>query len=255
MSQTQQNSILFAHDDLTFLMYISILVKRFGYDIYLARNGADAVRLAKANRPSVIVLDQDIPQMDADTCLSMIRGDAELKDTPVLLMISEESEAPLSPVGNPNYCGYLKKPLNISDFYSAVQRCHQYAAKRRYFRTPMLFKVCVDYGAETRELFATNLSVEGMFLRAMKPYNIGAELDLVFSIDDEDPVEMKAMVVSAKSFSPEMKSEPGMGLKFLNLPEDVKYRISYALMKEISKDLLPEGMEPAAGNYLDDSFV
>lgn len=255
MLQDDRSSILFAHDDATFLMYVGILVKRFGYDIYLARNGADAVKLAKEHQPSVIVLDQNISKPDAKTCLAMIRDDRELKDTPVLLITSDGSESSLSTPGNFSYCGFLKKPLNISEFYTAIQHCHRYAVKRRFLRAPVIIKVFAEYDSNRRELYATNLSVEGMFLRAMEPYNIGAELNLVFSIDDEDPVELKARVVSVKSFSPEIKSEPGMGLKFMDVSEDTKYRISYALMKEISKDLVREGVQPGAVNYLDDSLV
>lgn len=255
MAGPEKISILFAHVDPSFSLYVGILVKRFGYDIYIARDGVEAVALAKEKKPSLIVLDQNIPKLDTGACFSMIRNDVELRDTPVLLMTSETRERSTVAGRDANYCGILNKPLNVTEFYAAVQHCHQYAEKRRFLRAPMLLKVFTACNAEKRELFATNLSVEGMFLRTMEPYDIGTELDLVFSIDEEDPLELKARVVSMKSLSTEIKSEPGLGLKFIDVPEDVRSRISYVLLRELARDLVQQGEYPDTDNYLDATVI
>jgi CheY-like chemotaxis protein len=52
MESIASNSILLADDNQTFLMYIGILIRRLGYQIFLARDGLEALKIAKEKKPT-----------------------------------------------------------------------------------------------------------------------------------------------------------------------------------------------------------
>jgi Tfp pilus assembly protein PilZ len=118
---------------------------------------------------------------------------------------------------------------------------------RRNIRASLTIRALIEHKNEKRELFASNLSSDGMFLRTAAPFEIGAVVGLVFSVYNEDPVELKGKVAYTIKVSSEIEPEPGMGIIFIETPEDVRYRINYYINKQLAGDLTTEG------NYIDES--
>ena len=73
------------------------------YDVYVAADGESGLAMARRFRPDLVVSDVAMPKMDGFAMLAAIRGDANLHDTPVIMMTargqasdqlrSDESEA------------------------------------------------------------------------------------------------------------------------------------------------------------------
>lgn len=229
-------SILFAHTNPTFLMYIGILVQRLGYKVFLARDGVEAVSLAREAKPAVMIIQYEMPKLNGLSCLSMIRKDPQLGALPVLILDEDLPPGIRSEFAQLGATGFLSVPLNISEFYLAVQESLSHAVKRRYFRAPVKLKVMVDCGGDQRELFAMNVSADGMFLRTIDPFLVGSRMTLTFTVDDEDPIQVTGEVVSVSGLANQLVKEPGMGIRFVEMPEDSKYRLSYCLLREITKD-------------------
>jgi uncharacterized protein (TIGR02266 family) len=241
------NSILLADDNDTFLMYVGILVKRLGYRTYLARDGEEAVMMAKEKKPSIIVLDYLMPKMNGSKCLHMIRGDEAIKNTPVIIITSQDRDINMDELERLGFCRFLNKPINIAVFYGALRGCLREDKrglginKRKNIRTSLSLRVSIECQDERRELFASELSEGGLYLRTIAPFSLGTVLDMVFKVDDEDPVELKGQVVYINSLSRELDTEPGIGVTFLEVPEDVKLRIHSLVMNQIANDLTLEG--------------
>ncbi|MBW7953163.1 response regulator [Candidatus Dojkabacteria bacterium] len=65
------------------------LVSRFltlGYTVYESNNGTDALRLAFEHKPTVILLDLNMPKMDGVTFLEYLREDSWGKNALVLVL-------------------------------------------------------------------------------------------------------------------------------------------------------------------------
>lgn len=68
---------------------VSLMVDVFahsGYRALGARNGAEALELARAERPAAILLDLIMPGMDGFEVLRQLRADGELRHTPVMVI-------------------------------------------------------------------------------------------------------------------------------------------------------------------------
>ena len=237
MNAHAADSILFANNNPAFLMYVGILVKRLGYKVYLALDGMEALRVAKEQKPAIIMLDYQLPKVDGIPCLKMMRNDAVLRDIPIV-MIGPEDDAPFRrEIDKIDIQGYLKKPLNITDFYLAIQKCLNHSIKRRHVRAPLSLEVSITCTGTKTELFASNLSAEGLFLCTASPSPVGTEMDMVLTVDDEDPLELRGLVVSSHIVTSGIQQETGMGVKFLDMPQDSRYRLHYFVMQELTKDI------------------
>lgn len=63
------------------------------YQTQSATNGLEALAMAAKLRPALILLDLSMPQLDGDEVLRRVRADADLGDTPVVIVSSERDRA------------------------------------------------------------------------------------------------------------------------------------------------------------------
>lgn len=242
MTTPEQQTILFADDNETFLMYVGLLAKRLGYQIYLARDGVEAIKVAKEKKPTMIFLDYHMPKIDGSSCLSIIRKDVDLMNTPVIILTASEQKDIDVEVEKLGCCRLLRKPVNIPEFHAAILQCLKAGYKRRNMRANLNLPVSVEDGKVKRDLTATALSHEGMFLRTAAPLDVGAEMNLVFSVDNDDPIELRGKVIYQSRISTDVSAEPGMGVRFIDVPEDVKCRLYYVVLEELAGDLFADGI-------------
>lgn len=74
--------------------------------------------------------------------------------------------------------------------------------------------------------YCKTVSRGGMFITSVNPRKLGEEFDITFTLTGED-LEIKCMcvVVWVREYDAYNKQEPGMGIKFVNLSEEIKDRI------------------------------
>lgn len=92
MSTTNLNhTILLVDDEQDILDFLSYNLKKEGYRVFSANNGAEGVRLAKEISPSLIILDIMMPEMDGIEACQTIRNDAQLTQ-PLIVFLTSRSE-------------------------------------------------------------------------------------------------------------------------------------------------------------------
>ncbi|MDI1472585.1 Pole remodelling regulatory diguanylate cyclase [Thermodesulfovibrio sp. N1] len=64
------------------------LLEYHGYNVISASNGAEAIKIAKENKPDLILMDVQMPVMDGLTALKIIKDDPEIKEIKVLIISS-----------------------------------------------------------------------------------------------------------------------------------------------------------------------
>jgi len=79
-------SILIAEDSRTQAEHLSFLLDQHGYQVTVAANGKLALQAAQAQKPTLVVSDIVMPEMDGYELCKAIKSDEELKDIPVILV-------------------------------------------------------------------------------------------------------------------------------------------------------------------------
>ena len=79
-------SILVVDDEKEVLDVTKNILTRNQYSVLTASKGKDALALAKANRPDLILLDIVMPDMDGRDVLVELRKDPDTKDIPIIFV-------------------------------------------------------------------------------------------------------------------------------------------------------------------------
>ena len=92
---------------------------------YLMRRG----RYASPNdlpRPGIILLDLNMPGMDGRRVLDHVKGDADLKSIPTIVMTNSIDERDINDCYSMGANTYVQKPLDWTGFFDAVKRLKEY---------------------------------------------------------------------------------------------------------------------------------
>ncbi|MDZ3823745.1 MAG: response regulator [Pseudoxanthomonas sp.] len=86
---------------------------------WLRREGAHAGR--PKGDPAVVLLDIKMPRMDGLEVLRVMREDPALRHIPVVILSSSREESDLVRSWDLGVNAYVVKPVDVSQFFSAVQ--------------------------------------------------------------------------------------------------------------------------------------
>lgn len=111
--------ILLADDDPSMRAIAALsLAKKGGHAVVCAADGAEAVRLAEADPPDLIILDGMMPVLDGPGALVRLRESARTKDIPVIFLSAASDPAALDVYRALRPAGIIPKPfppLALSD--------------------------------------------------------------------------------------------------------------------------------------------
>ncbi|MBI4460861.1 MAG: response regulator [Acidobacteria bacterium] len=80
--------VLIVEDSATQAAQLKYLLEEEGYTVATASNGKEALTVTRQGKPSLVISDIVMPEMDGYTLCHQIKSDATLKDIPVLLLTS-----------------------------------------------------------------------------------------------------------------------------------------------------------------------
>ena len=81
-----KKDILIVDDEPDTLLILGKAIAARGYSVATAKNGSDAILLAKSVHPSIIILDILMPDMDGAEVAARLKEDSQTKDIPVIFL-------------------------------------------------------------------------------------------------------------------------------------------------------------------------
>lgn len=112
--------VLIVDDEKDIRLLVAATLGAEEYEITEATRGTEALTLARAKLPSLIILDVRMPDLDGVEVCRLIRSDPELKNVPIIMVTSarnaEERRAGLEAGAN----RYLTKPFSPAELLGAV---------------------------------------------------------------------------------------------------------------------------------------
>ncbi|MGA2914546.1 MAG: response regulator [Sedimentisphaerales bacterium] len=115
--------ILIVDDEKDFLLMLGKRLASEGYTVITADNGCDAVALAKAKLPDIILLDVLIPGIDGGEIAEKLKDDFRTKNIPVifltaLLSKTEEYQGSHIIAGNITFA----KPVDTGELLTQIKK-------------------------------------------------------------------------------------------------------------------------------------
>lgn len=114
--------LLLVEDDPTLSEIVATLLKQESYRVTLTRNGEDAVRLARAERPDLILLDVLLPKMSGFEVCQRLRSDPSTCLIPIILVTALGATKDKVTGFKLGADEYLSKPFEALELLARVER-------------------------------------------------------------------------------------------------------------------------------------
>ena len=85
----RQKKILIADDNANIRDALTYLLEDEGYELLLAKDGAETLRQVRDNRPDILFLDIMMPEISGFDVCRTIKNDAGLRDTYVIMLTAK----------------------------------------------------------------------------------------------------------------------------------------------------------------------
>ncbi len=184
-----QNSVILVVDDsVQNLKLLGNMLKEWEFQIALAKDGHEALKLVPKVNPSLILLDIMMPDIDGYEVCERLKEDENTRDIPVIFLTAKTSNDAIVKGFRVGGVDYVTKPFNKDELLMRIQTHLELKASHDKIRS------------QARELEKTNATKDKMFsvishdLRAPLG-GMKSMLDLIFNDKKQDkPVSEKSLV-------------------------------------------------------------
>jgi CheY-like chemotaxis protein len=118
---TRAARVLLADDDNTIAAAVRVSLQLDGVELLHARDGAEAVRLAREQDVDLILLDLEMPVLDGFEVCRTLREDPRLSDLPIVLITAQSDRGRVQMSLAAGATDYLTKPFKVSELRQRIQ--------------------------------------------------------------------------------------------------------------------------------------
>ncbi len=127
METTENVRILVVEDNYMNKVLVKELLQVHGYGVLEASNGKEAVDMAEAHQPDIILMDINLPEMDGMESTHIIKSRESTKGIPVLALTASAMKGDEEKFLKEGFDGYVPKPIQLTVLVGELERCLQKA--------------------------------------------------------------------------------------------------------------------------------
>ena len=117
---TDRKTIMVVDDSITIRKVTERMLKRYGIDVVLAKDGVDATNQLQDAIPDMMLLDIEMPRMDGFEVASYVRNDERLKNIPIIMITSRTGSKHKEKAMEIGVNQYLGKPFQEEELVSNI---------------------------------------------------------------------------------------------------------------------------------------
>lgn len=114
--------ILVVEDEQTNREVAEVILRNQGFEILTAANGQEALEIARAERPDLIIMDILMPILDGLSATRQLKADAATSSIPILVVTAKASHSDRDAADAAGSDGFLTKPYRNKTLVEAVRR-------------------------------------------------------------------------------------------------------------------------------------
>jgi DNA-binding response OmpR family regulator len=114
--------VLVVDDDRVIQQLLEVNLELEGYDVQLAGNGDDALKILRTFQPDVVLLDVMMPKLDGREVCRRIKGDPETAHIPVVFLSARAQDMDVNSGLELGASAYITKPFDPVDLLDTVEK-------------------------------------------------------------------------------------------------------------------------------------
>ena len=117
----KQKKILIVDDEPNIVMSLEYAFKKKDFEVFIARDGTEALDISDKEKPDLILLDIMMPEMDGYETLKQVRDNKDLAHTKVVFLSAKSKEKDVEKGLNMGADSYMTKPFSIKKVISDIE--------------------------------------------------------------------------------------------------------------------------------------
>jgi two-component system cell cycle response regulator DivK len=114
-------TVLIVEDNPLNMKLFNDLLEAHGYRTLQSTNGMDAMDLARAHRPDLILMDIQLPEVSGLEVTKWIKDDDDLRATPVIAVTAFAMKGDEERIRQGGCEAYISKPISVVKFIETVR--------------------------------------------------------------------------------------------------------------------------------------
>ncbi|MGJ8742926.1 response regulator transcription factor [Polaribacter sp.] len=115
-----KKKILIVDDEPNIVMTLEYAFKKKDFEVYIARDGSEALEILKHQIPNVVLLDIMMPNVDGYETLQKLKNTASLKETKVVFLTAKNKASDIEKGLKLGADKYLTKPFSVKKIVSEI---------------------------------------------------------------------------------------------------------------------------------------
>ena len=117
---SMKRKILIVDDEPNIVMTLEYTFKKKDFEVFIARDGSEALQILENNAPDIVLLDIMMPNVDGYQTLKQIRNNDSLKNTKVVFLTAKNKASDIEKGLKLGADKYLIKPFSIKKIVSEI---------------------------------------------------------------------------------------------------------------------------------------
>jgi two-component system cell cycle response regulator DivK len=113
--------ILIIEDSPVNMVLTVAMLERAGHVALQASTASAGLAMARQERPDLVLMDVQLPDMDGLTATRRLRSDAHIADLPVIALTAFAMKGDAEKMREAGCDGYVTKPIRYQDFLAEVE--------------------------------------------------------------------------------------------------------------------------------------
>lgn len=115
-------SVLVVEDNEMNMQLVEYLLEEGGFRILKATSGEEALEIATADVPDLVLMDIHLPGMDGLAVVRQLRADERTRRVPILALTAHAMRGDRDRFLEAGCDGYISKPIDVGSFIGSISR-------------------------------------------------------------------------------------------------------------------------------------
>ncbi|BAU89603.1 polar differentiation response regulator [Methylorubrum populi] len=117
-----KKTVLIVEDNELNMKLFDDLLEAHGYATLKTANGIEAIELARAHHPDLILMDIQLPEVSGLEVTKWLKDDDDLRNIPVIAITAFAMKGDEERIREGGCEAYLSKPISVAKFLATVRR-------------------------------------------------------------------------------------------------------------------------------------
>ncbi|MEM8969348.1 MAG: response regulator [Bacteroidota bacterium] len=113
--------ILIVDDEPNILLSLDFLMKKNGFEVFIARDGEEALDIAQREKPTIVILDIMMPKVDGYEVCQFLKSQADLSHARVIFLSAKSKDTDIQKGYDVGADLYVTKPFSTRTLVKQVK--------------------------------------------------------------------------------------------------------------------------------------